>query len=253
MLVRIQLYKGESAVRLHADFRQVTDGLEEGDKVCLGAVRDKVADVDGAVVCGSLLNDGLVRERTALEVDGGRGAASTSTASSRRGRGTLGLLVRPVDTNSTRAKPLAVHRRDSLLSVCLVPECEEAIATRFTRVHVPHHPSVRKGSEGTEGLTEDLIVDFGAKVADKDVVVVARVLLILLALVCPVDANFCVEYLATVESLEGCLCGAHVHILDEAVVQAAMLVVAVWNNFDVLDRASDSEYLCKHVLGHTGT
>lgn len=43
VLVCVELDEGEPAISLHADFREIPDGLEEGDKVRLGAVGHKVA------------------------------------------------------------------------------------------------------------------------------------------------------------------------------------------------------------------
>lgn len=60
MLVRVQLDESETTIGLHADLRQVSDRLEQRDQVCLGAVRDEVADIDGRVVGGGLLHNRFV-------------------------------------------------------------------------------------------------------------------------------------------------------------------------------------------------
>lgn len=76
------------------------------------------------------------------------------------------------------------------------------------------------------------------------------VLFVLLTLVSPVDTNFCVKNFATIEGLQSGLGSAHIKVLDEAIVEAAMLVITVWDDFDMLNWASDGEDLREHVLGH---
>ena len=76
------------------------------------------------------------------------------------------------------------------------------------------------------------------------------ILLVLLTLVSPVDTNFCVENFATIEGLQSGLGSTHVEVLDETIVEAAMLVVTVWDDFDMLDRTSDGKDLGEHVLGY---
>jgi hypothetical protein len=60
MLVSVKLDESKTAVCLHPDFREVADRLEEGNKVGLRAVWDKIANVDGRVVRGSLLDDRFI-------------------------------------------------------------------------------------------------------------------------------------------------------------------------------------------------
>jgi hypothetical protein len=79
------------------------------------------------------------------------------------------------------------------------------------------------------------------------------VFLVLLTLVGPIDANLGIKDFATVESLKSSLGSTHVHVLDETVVETAVLVVSIGNNFNVLDGARDGEDFCEHVLGDTGT
>jgi len=76
------------------------------------------------------------------------------------------------------------------------------------------------------------------------------VLLVLLTLVSPVDTNFRVENFATVKGLQSGLGSAHVEVLDETIVEAAMLVVTVRDDFDMLDWACDGKDLGEHVLGY---
>lgn len=257
VLVSVELDERKTTVGLHANFGEVADGLEEGDEVRLGAVRDKIADVNGGVEGRGLLDHGLVREGTALEVDRRRSTASTSASWASRGatadwQAALGLLVGPVDADGAGSEPFAVHGGDGLLGIGLVPKGKETVTARLARVHVPHDAGVGHGTEGGEGLGEDVVVDLGGKVADEDVEVVGSVFLVLLALVSPVHADLGVEDFAAIEGLESGLGGTHVHVLDEAVVEAAMLVVAVGDDLDVLDGPGDGEDLGEHVLGHSG-
>ncbi len=159
-------------------------------------------------------------------------------------------MICPIDTNGTGTEPLAVHSGDGLLRIGLVTEGQETIATRLARVHVPHDASIGQGAKGREGLGKDIVVDLGRKVANKDMEVVGRIFLVLLALICPIHADFCVKDLTAVESLKSSFCSAHVHILDEAIIKATVLVVAVWNDLDMLYRTSDSKNFCEHVLRH---
>jgi hypothetical protein len=137
-----------------------------------------------------------------------------------------------------------------LLRVGLVTEGQETIATRLARVHVPHDTSIGQSAKSGKGLGKDIIVDLGRQVTNEDMVVIRCVLLVLLALICPIYSDFCVEDLTTVEGLKSSFCGTHVHVLDEAIIKATVLVVAVWDDLDVLNRTSDSKYLREHVLGH---
>ena len=105
-----------------------------------------------------------------------------------------------------------------MFSVCLVAEGEDAIATRLARTHVPHDTSVGESTEGAEGFCEDVVIDFWAKITDKDVIVVAGVLFILLTLVGPVDTDLGVEDLASVEGLQGGLSSSHIHVFYESIV-----------------------------------
>ena len=250
MLVGVELDECEATVGLHADLGEIADGLEEGNKIRLRAVGHKIADIDSGVVCGRLLDDGFIRKWPTLEVDRGRGAASP-TLTGTAGHGCpLSLLVGPVDANGTRPEPFAIHGGDSLFGVGLVSEGKEPVATRLARVHVPHDTRIREGAERAERLGEDIVVDFGDEVADEDVIVVARVLLVLLALVRPVDADLGVEDLAPVEGLERSFGCAHVHVFDETIVETAVLVVAVRDDLDVLHGTGHSKDLRQHILRH---
>jgi hypothetical protein len=161
----------------------------------------------------------------------------------------LGLLVRPIDSNSTRAQPFAIHGSDRLFGVGFVAEGEETVTTRFSGVHIPHDTSIGEGAEGAERLTKNLVVNLRAEITNEDMVVRGGVFLVLTALVCPVDTDLGIKDLAAIEGLEGGLGSSHVYVLNETVVETTVLVVTVGDDLDVLDWTSDSEDLCEHVLG----
>ena len=136
VFVCIQLDESETAVCLHTNLRQVTNGLEQRDKICLGAIRYEVSDVYSCVVSRRLLHDNFVRERPSLEVNGSWGAASDGTTYRSRCRSracrTLRLLIGPIDPNGARTKPFSIHGSNCLFCVGLVAESEETIAAGFS-------------------------------------------------------------------------------------------------------------------------
>ena len=135
-----------------------------------------------------------------------------------------------------------------MLRVGLVTEGHETIATRLARVHVPHDTSIGQRAKSGEDLGKDSIVDLGREVTNEDMEVIRRVLLVLLALICPIYSDFGVEDLTAVEDLKSGFCGTHVHVLDKAIIKATY--VAVPDDLDVPNRTNDSKYLREHVLGH---
>lgn len=167
--------------------------------------------------------------------------------------GALSFLISPINTNGTGTKPFSVHGRDSLLRVRFVAEGEETVTTRLARVHVPHNASIGHGTKSAEGLGEDIVIDFGAEISNENMVVTGGILLILLALICPINSNFSIKYFATIEGLKGGFRSTHVDIFHKAIVETSVLVVPVWNDFDMLNGSSDSENLGQHVLCDTGT
>ena len=255
VLVRIQLHECETAISMHAYLRKVSNGLEERYQVRLSAIRAEIANVDGSVVLVRLPHDCLVNEGTTQEVHTGRSSsATTHWRTTRAGLGTsLGLLIGPGDTNNTRTKPLAVHQGDGLLRVGLVTEGHETIAKRLARVHVPHDTSIGQRAKSGEDLGKDSIVDLGREVTNEDIEMIRRVLLVLLASICPVYSNFGVEDLTAVEDLKSGFCGTHVHVLDEAMIKATGVLVDAAvrdDDLDVLNWTSDGKHLREHVLGH---
>ena len=224
--------------------------MEERDEIGLGSVRGEVSDVDGAVVRGGLLDHGLVGEGTTGKADRGRNAdVGGGAVGGLWGWGALGLLVCPVDSNSARTKPFTIHGSDCLLGISLVAKGEETVTARFSGVHVPHDTGIREGTEGTECLGEDLVVNLGAEITNENVVMCGGVLLVLAALICPVDTDLCIKDLAAIEGLERSLSSAHVHVLNETVVETTVLVVTVGDDFYMLNWTSDGEDFCEHVFG----
>ena len=254
MLVGVKFDESKATVCLHPDFGKITTRLEKWDEIGLGGVRSEVSNIDGAVVRRGLLDYGLVGNGTAGEVDrGGDADASGRTVGSgsgySRGRSALSLLICPVDSDSTRTEPFAVHGSDCLLGISLVAECEETVTTRFSGVHVPHDSGIGEGAKGAECLGKNLVVNFGAEVADEDVEMRGGVLLVLATLICPIDTDLRIKDLAAVEGLKGCLGSAHIHIFNETVVETTVLVVTVGDDLHVLNWTGDGEDFCEHVFG----
>lgn len=251
VLVSVELDESETTIGLHTNFGEIADGLEERNKIRLGTIGNEIANVDSRVVRSSLGDDRLVGQRCTLEVTGS--GSRTRRWSTADGGSTLGLLIGPVDTDSARSKPFTVHCGDSLLCIGLVSESEEAVTARLARVHIPHDSSIRESAESTEGFTKNLIIDLGAEIADEDMVVVGSVFLVLRTLIRPVNTNLGVEDLAAVEGLKSSLCGAHIHIFDETVVKATVLIIAIGDDFDMLNWSSHREDFREHILSNSRT
>ena len=177
----VHLDESKATVGLEASLGDIAEVLEQRNEIVLGGVGGEVANVASGLPSGSLLDHHLVRVcalgREAVVAEGsGRGHAHLSHGLLLGVRG-LALLVGPVATDGARAKPLAVHVGESLLSITTVTESDKAVATGATSLHVPHDTSLGDSAKGGEGLEQNLIVDFVAKVADEDVEVVRGVLL----------------------------------------------------------------------------
>ena len=142
MLMCVKLNECKATIGLHTNLGKIADRLEQRDEVCLGAVGYQVTDINSGVVRRRLLDNGFVGEGTTLEIDRCRCSTERSGRTRRRYGSSLSFLIRPVDTDGAGAEPFSIHGGDSLFSVCLVPEREEAITTRFARVHIPHHTSI---------------------------------------------------------------------------------------------------------------
>lgn len=145
----------------------------------------------------------------------------------------LPFLVGPIDTNLARAEPLAVHLRDCAKSTLLSAVRNEAIATSAASLHVPHDARLRDIAEGLKGLKKGFVGDFVGEVADEDVEVAGRVLLVRrVGLVCPIDTDLAVVDLASVHDEHRVLCGGGVVELNEAVVEALGVDVLVRDELD---------------------
>jgi hypothetical protein len=225
VLVGVHLDESEATVRLEASLGDVSEVLEERDKVILSGVRGQVAHVAGGLPCGSLLDDHLVGV-------GALGGEAVVTKGSGRGHAHLGhglllrvrrlaLLVGPVAADGARTKPLTIHVGESLLSITTVTESDKAIATRTTSLHVPHDAGLGNGAKGRESLKKNLIVDFVREITNKDVEVVRGVLLgDSVRLVRPVHADLLLVDATAIESCHCALCGTGVVVFNETVVVA---------------------------------
>jgi hypothetical protein len=174
--VGVHFDESKATIRLEASLGDVSEVLEQRNKVVLSGVRGQVADVASGLPRGSLLDNHLVGVSTlggeAVVAEGsGRGHAHLGHGLL-LGVRRLALLVGPVAANGARTEPLAVHVGKSLLGVATITERDEAVATRATSLHVPHDAGLGDGAKGGEGLKENLIVDLVGEIADEDVEVV---------------------------------------------------------------------------------
>lgn len=191
----VHLDEGEATVSLEAGLDDIPKVLEQGDEVVLGGVGGEVADVAGSLPLGSLLNDHVVAldtvSREVVMPEGGSRSHAHGSHGLLLGDGRLALLVGPVAADGTGTKPLSVHGAEGLFSIGSVAEGNKSVATRSTRLHIPHNTSFGDGTAGREGLEEDFVIDFVAEVTNKNVKMVGGVLLGgSVRLVSPVDTNF---------------------------------------------------------------
>lgn len=185
----------KSSVRLESRLNHKAKVLKKGDHVVWRGVRSQIANVTRRLPRRRLGKDNLVAgnamswELVVAKRRRRRQAHSLHRLLLRNRR--LTLLVCPVAADGARAKPLSIHRAECLLGVRAVSESDEPVSTRSASLHVPHDASFGYGAKGRESLGQDLVVDFVAKVANKDVEVVGGVLLARgVGLVSPVDADF---------------------------------------------------------------
>lgn len=211
IFVSVHLDESKSTVCLETRLNNVTEVLKQRDEILLGRVGGEVANVTGGLPLRSLSNDHIVAlnamlwEAVVAIRSGGRHSHLRHGSLLRDGW--LALLVGPVAADGTRSKPLSVHRRKSSLGISTVAECNEAVTTRATSLHVPHHASLGNGAKRRESLKENLIVDFVGEVTDEDVKVTASVLLVVVVgLVSPIDTNFLKVLIRPSLSTQNCLC-----------------------------------------------
>jgi hypothetical protein len=155
---------------------------------------------------------------------------------------------------SLRRQPDQIGENDSTHSATTSnpPKRQKAVTPALARVHVPHDPRLAHAPKCAKGLCEHVVVDLWAEVADKDVVVVLGVLLVLLTLVGPVHPDIRVKYLPPVEGGHGLLGRAHLGVLDETIVEPAVLEIAVLDDLGGDDRTGDGKDLGEHVVGDPG-
>ena len=191
----IHFNESKAAIRLEARLGNIAKVLEQRDEIRLRSVGSEIANVACRLPLGRLGHHHVV----ALDTVGGEVMVPKRSGWRHAHRdhglllrdGGLALLVGPVAANGSRAKPLPVHGAEGTIGISAVAESDKAVATRATRLHVPHDASFRHRAKGGEGLEKDLIVDFVGQVADEDVEVAGGVFLGgIIGLVGPVDTDF---------------------------------------------------------------
>ena len=85
------------------------------------------------------------------------------------------FLICPVASDSTRSKPFTIHGGQGLFCIRTFAERNKSITTGATSLHVPHNTSFGDTPKGRESLEKDFVVDFIAKVPDKDMKVVGGI------------------------------------------------------------------------------
>lgn len=142
ILVRVHLDEGEAAIGLEAGLDDVTEVLEERDKVVLCGIWGEVPNVAGGLPLRGLSSNHVVT----LDSMGGKVVVAEwgGWGHAHGGHGLLlgdrrlALLVGPVAADGTRTKPLSIHGAQSFFSIWTFTECNEAVATRATCLHIPH-------------------------------------------------------------------------------------------------------------------
>lgn len=196
VLVGVHLDESEAAVRLEASFNDVSEILEKRDKIILGGVWGEVSDVAGSLPLWSLGHNHLVAlSATGWEAMvgavGSSGCHSHSLHRLLMRKGWLSLLIRPVATDCTRAKPFPVHGAEGLFSFTSITERHKAVATRSTGFHIPHDSCLRHTTKGRESLVKNFVVHLVAEVADENVEVIRGVFLVVaVGLISPIHFYF---------------------------------------------------------------
>jgi hypothetical protein len=191
----VHLDESEPTIRLESSLGNISKVLEQRNQVRLRRVRGEVTDVASGLPLGCLLNDHVIaldtvsREMMVTKWSG-RGH-SHRCHSLLLGDGGLTLLVSPIATDCTRAKPFAIHGAKRPLSLSAIAESHKPIATGAAGLHVPHDTGFRYVTKGGKRLQQNFIVDFVGKITNKDVEMVRGIFLCgVVRLVGPVDANF---------------------------------------------------------------
>jgi hypothetical protein len=195
VLVGVHLDEGKAAVGLEAGLNHKAKVLEERDNVIGRGVGREVSDVAGRLPVGRLaqhdfITRDAVRRELVVAVRGRRGEAHSLHGLLLGHRG-LSLLVGPVASDGPRPQPFTVHGAQSLLGFWAVTEGDEAVASRSSRLHVPHDAGFGNRAKSRESLEQDFVIDLVGQVADEDVEVTRSVLLGGgVGLVGPVDSDF---------------------------------------------------------------
>ena len=200
VLMRVHLDKGKATIRLEAGLDNIPEILEERHKIILRSVWSQVANVASSLPLRSLLDHHLV----ALNALGGEVVMASTGRNTIRsgwghshchhrlllGDGWLALLVGPVAANRTRAKPFSIHVAQCLLGIGTFTKSNKSITAGAPGLHVPHDTGFRHRAKSRKCLEQNFIVDFIAKIANEDVVVIRCVLFVRsVRLVGPVDTN----------------------------------------------------------------
>lgn len=155
------------------DVCDLAEALEERTELVLGDVTRETADKDGGVVgIGELvhgLGGGGVEADWGSAHGGVHGTAGAHAGSTASAAGALVLRGSGGDAHGAVAAVDTLHFGEGALLVCLVGEADETVAAGHAGDVVGHDLGGLDGGEAVlEEADEDILVDFGAEVADED-------------------------------------------------------------------------------------
>ena len=139
----------------------------------------------------------------------------------------------------------------SLALLAHLPERQKPIAPALARIHIPHDPRLTHRPKCSKCLSQHIVIDLGTEVTDKDVEMMLRILLVLLALIRPVDPHFGIEYLSAIQCLYGLFGRAHIGIFYKSIVVSPMLKITILDDFGRHYGSSDGEDFSEHEIGHS--
>jgi hypothetical protein len=179
VFMAVHLNERKASIRLESSFDNIAKVLEQRNKVILSRVGREITDVYGGLPLGRLGNDHIVTLNTmsrkvVVTVRRGRRHSHRGHGCLLR-HGRLALLIGPIATDSARSQPFTVHGAQSLLCIRTFAKRNETVATRATSFHIPHNTGFRNRSERGEGLGENFVVDFVAKVPNEYMEMIASV------------------------------------------------------------------------------
>lgn len=200
ILMGIHLNKGKSSVSLEPSLDNITEVLEQRNKIILSSVGREIADVNSCLPLRGLLDNHIVTLDTmsremVMAIRSSRGHSHSSHRRLLRDRG-LALLVGPVATDCTGTKPFTIHATQGLFGIRALAEGNESIAAGAACLHIPHNAGFGNGPKGRESLRQNLVIDLVRKITDEDVEVVSSILFAgLVGLISPVDTDFLSSWL----------------------------------------------------------